>query len=81
MKSENTTLGVPLGHLLELPDTILLTTKEVSRLTRVAESTLRKWSCWRREGDLIPFVKRGGKNLYRPGDVRQWLGLTDRESA
>jgi uncharacterized protein (DUF1800 family) len=67
--------GMKVAELLALPDTVLLTTAEVAAVTRVAEGTLRKWSARRNPEDLLPFTKRGGKNLYRPSDVRTWLGL------
>ena len=66
---------IPLERILSFPDTVPLTIQEVAAVTRLSPSTLRKWSSWRRPGDLVPFAKRGGKLLFRPSDVRRWLGL------
>lgn len=65
----------PVERMLELPDSVPLTTAEVAAVTTLAPSTLHKWSCWGRERDLLPHVKRAGRNLYRPSDVRRWLGM------
>ena len=64
-------------QLLTLPDTVPLTTRDVASVAPVTESTLRKWASWGRDGDLLPYIKRGGKNLYRPSDVRRWLGMEE----
>lgn len=73
----NEDLAFPVEQILTLPDTVLLTTREVAAVTRVAEGTLRKWACWKREGDLLPKVKAGGKNLYLPSQCRRFLNLED----
>lgn len=70
----------PIEQILALPDTMLLLTSEVAAATRLSTSTLRKWASWKRSHDLKPFVKRGGKNLYLPSDVRRWLDLEAPES-
>jgi hypothetical protein len=62
-------------EILELSDSVPLTSAEVALATGLSSSTLRKWACMRREGDLLPYAKRGGRNLYKPSDVRAWLGL------
>ena len=56
-------------------DVVRLTTVEVSTATGVAQATLRKWACRRGEGSLLPVAKRANRNLYRPSDVRRWLGV------
>jgi len=65
------------SQILGLPPETPITTKETSLASNVAASTLRKWAMWRRPGDLTPYIKRGGRNLYRVSDVRRFLGLED----
>lgn len=72
MSSEDLAL---IEKILTLPDTVPLTTEEVALAARVSESTIRKWACWRREGDLVPCAKSGRRNIYRASDVRRYLGL------
>ena len=54
----------------------LLTPKEVSIVTRATLQTLAKWRCERRAGRkrvALPFVKLGGKVLYRVSDVKNFI--------
>ncbi len=62
-------------QILMAPDVVRLTTAEVSAATGVAPATLRKWACQKTNGTLLPAVKRAGRNLYRPSDIRAWLGV------
>ena len=63
------------AEIIEAPDTVRLTAAEVSTATGVARSTLRKWACLKPHGALLPITKRAGRNLYRPSDLRRWLGV------
>jgi len=62
-------------EILMASDVIRLTTEEVSAAIGVTPATLRKWSCSKADGTLQPVGKRAGRNLYRPSDVRRWLGV------
>ena len=61
------------AELLAAPDIVLLNTTETATATGLAEATLRKWACYQTKGRLVPALKRGGRNLYRPSDIRRWL--------
>jgi len=50
-------------------ETELLDTREVSRITRLSEVTLRRW---RIEGSGPPFLKLGGRVRYHPEHVERW---------
>lgn len=63
--------------ILMASDVIRLTTVEVSAATGVAPATLRKWACLKTHGTLQPAGKRANRNLYRPSDVRRWLGVDE----
>lgn len=75
MDPEKRTTRAQRADLLRSPDEVPLTTEEAAEAVGVAPATLRKWSSQRAAGKLLPALKRGGRNLYRPGDVRAWLGL------
>jgi hypothetical protein len=64
-------------EILMACDVIRLTTVEVSAATGVAPATLRKWACLKTAGTLQPAGKRANRNLYRPSDVRRWLGVDE----
>ena len=54
----------------------LLTPDETSKITRATLQTLAKWRCERRAGRKrvpLPFIKMGGKVLYRQSDVRAFI--------
>lgn len=61
--------------LLGAPDIVPLTTDQVATATGLSRNTLLRWACYRTPGKLLPFTKRGGRNLYLPADVRGWLGI------
>lgn len=63
------------AEIIEAPDTVRLTAIEVSTATGIACSTLRKWACLKPNGALLPVTKRANRNLYRPSDLRRWLGV------
>jgi hypothetical protein len=55
---------------------ILWTPEETSRVTRTTEATLAKWRVEKRNGRKrvpLPFVKMGGKILYRKSDVEAFI--------
>lgn len=60
--------------LLTAPDEVPLTTEQAAIAAGLSPGTLRKWACYPTENRLLPAAKRGGRNLYRASDVRQWLG-------
>ena len=62
-------------EILSADDVIRLTTAEVSAATGLAPATLRKWACLKTDGTLQPAGKRANRNLYRPSDVRRWMGV------
>ena len=64
-------------EILTASDVVRLTTAEVSTATGLAPATLRKWACLKTEGTLQPAGKRASRNLYRPSDVRRWMGVDD----
>jgi len=49
----------------------LLTPDEAARVIGVKASTLACWRCTGRND--LPFLKIGGRVLYRPDDLRDWL--------
>jgi hypothetical protein len=54
----------------------LRTPQETSKVTRATLGTLAKWRCERRAGRKrvnLPFVKIGGKVLYKVSDVREFI--------
>ena len=67
------------ADVIRAPEDVRLTTAEVAFATGVAPATLRKWASERPPGALLPALKRGrGRtSLYRPSDVRQYLGITE----
>ena len=67
-------------EILTASDVVRLTTAEVSTATGLAPATLRKWACLNTEGTLQPVGKRANRNLYRPSDVRRWLGVDEATS-
>lgn len=60
--------------ILDAPDQVPLTTEQVAEATGLSEWTLRKWASKRQADRLLPSLKRAGRNLYRPADVRRWMG-------
>lgn len=61
----------------------LLTPKEVSKMTKglVGVVTLAKWRCERRKNRKrppLPFVKFGGRILYKAGDVAAFIASQTR---
>lgn len=69
------------AKLLQAPDVVRLSTEEVALATGLAPATLWRWACVRPQGALLPCIKRGGRNLYRPADVRRWLGIDEEGAA
>jgi len=55
----------------------LMTPRELALLLRVNEGTLRNWAYRRR----IPCQKVGGRLLFSPAAVRQWLKQQARPAA
>ena len=57
--------------LYALPDTTLLSEREIAALLRVAVSTVQTW---RQRGHPLPWMHIGqGRVRYRAGDLRQFL--------
>jgi hypothetical protein len=81
MRSDGSSAVSDRAELITAPDVVLLNTTETATATGFAEATLRKWACYKTRGALLPTVKRGGRNLYRPSDIRAWLGVDPVERA
>ena len=69
------------AEILSAPDVVPLTTAEVAKATGLAIGTLWRWACENRPSALLPYAKRAGRNLYRPSDVRRWLGTEPAEES
>lgn len=61
--------------LLRAPSELRLTTDEVAMATGLSPTTLRTWASKKTQGKLLPTLKRAGRNLYAPDDVRAWLEI------
>lgn len=63
--------------LLEAPDDAVVTAKDIASAYAgiIKPQTLRFWASEKEQDKLLPFKKIGGKNIYKAGDVRRWLGL------
>lgn len=58
-------------------DDVFLTTEEIAKRTRVAESTLANQ---RNQGSGLPFTKFGGRVLYRQSDLADALEAGARDN-
>lgn len=57
------------GNNEEEKMTRLLNAMEATKLLKISRSTLYRWTSKRK----IPHIKAGGRVLFRPSDLDQWL--------